>query len=126
VFVGFVSIFAYVISPDSSQYANQMHLSIHSKKPGFSVMMLTIPSDVETKQSVLEKVFFGKKSFDTEIPISNYSLENNKLTYTEYASDGLEGLTKTIDTDFINQNSAKQYIKEHTFGLEQINMVEIY
>ena len=37
VLVGFISIFAYVLAPDNSQYANQMHLAIHSKKPGFKV-----------------------------------------------------------------------------------------
>ena len=42
--IGFVSIFAYVIAPDNSQYANQMHISIHSKKPGFKISMLSLPS----------------------------------------------------------------------------------
>ncbi len=39
-----VAIFAYVLAPDSSKNANQMHLSIHSKSPGFKVEILTIPS----------------------------------------------------------------------------------
>jgi peptide/nickel transport system permease protein len=38
-----VSIFAYVLAPDNSENANQMHLSIHSKPPGFNVNMLSIP-----------------------------------------------------------------------------------
>jgi len=37
VVIGLISVFAYVIAPDNSQNANQMHLSIHSKKPGFKV-----------------------------------------------------------------------------------------
>lgn len=57
VLVGFVSIFAYVLAPDNSQYANQMHLSIHSKPPGFKVTMLTIPSQVKNKQSFSIKSF---------------------------------------------------------------------
>ncbi|WGD33594.1 ABC transporter permease [Olleya sp. YS] len=115
--VGLISVFAYVFAPDASQYANQMHVSIHSKSPGFSVDMLTIPSQIKNDQSFLDKVFFGNKNTDTEIPISNYSIIGNQLTYTEYASDGLEGVTKTINADFINKNSAKQYIKEVTFHL---------
>ena len=31
--VGLISIFAYVLAPDNTQYANQMHVSIHSKSP---------------------------------------------------------------------------------------------
>ncbi|RAJ15128.1 ABC transporter permease [Olleya aquimaris] len=115
--IGLVSVFAYVFAPDASQHANQMHVTIHSKSPGFSVDMLTIPSQIKNDQSFLDKVFFGNKNTDTEIPISNYSINGNQLTYTEYASDGLEGVTKTINANFINQNSAKQYIKKVTFYL---------
>ncbi|WP_397364695.1 ABC transporter permease [Olleya sp. R77988] len=116
--VGLISVFAYVFAPDDSQNANQMHVSIHSKSPGFNVDMLTIPSQIKNDQSFFNRVFFGKKNTDTEIPISSYSFDdNNQLTYTEYASDGLEGVSKTIAADFIMQNSAKQYINNVTFYL---------
>ncbi|OBX22469.1 MULTISPECIES: ABC transporter permease [Bizionia] len=112
IFVGLISIFAYVVAPDNSQYANQMHLSIHSKKPGFEVQMLTIPQKTDIKESVFSTVFFGKKIQDTETPITMYSTENNTLTYTEYASDGLEGMTKTID---MNGLSESDLISNKTF-----------
>ena len=118
ILVGLVSIFAYVFAPDNSQHANQMHLSIHSKNPGFKIQILTIPNQITSnEQSLKDKIFFGVKNADTEIPISNFSIEADNLTYTEYASDGLQGITKTINADFINQNSAKQYIKENFFLL---------
>ena len=63
VFCAFVALFAYVLAPDNSQNANQMHLSIHSKPPGFKVQMLTIPSKNSADQSVIDQVFFGKKKF---------------------------------------------------------------
>jgi len=112
VFVGVISIFAYVIAPDNSQFANQMHLSIHSKKPGFTVQMLTIPQETEIEDSFFSSIFFGKKIQDTEIPITSYSIQNNTLTYTEYASDGLEGMTKTID---MNGLSESDLISNKTF-----------
>ncbi|MFC5193722.1 ABC transporter permease [Bizionia hallyeonensis] len=112
VFVGVISIFAYVIAPDNSQYANQMHLSIHSKKPGFTVQMLTIPQETEMEDSFFSSIFFGKKIQDTEIPITSYSIQNNTVTYTEYASDGLEGMTKTID---MNGLSESDLISNKTF-----------
>ena len=58
VLVGVISVFAYAFAPDNSQYANQMHLSIHSKKPGFKITMLTIPSQLESDQRGFDK-FFG-------------------------------------------------------------------
>ncbi len=113
--VGLVSVFAYVFAPDNSQYANQMHLSIHSKQPGFEVDMLTIPSQLETNQSWLGEVFFGKKNTDTEIPISEYSVKEDMLMYKEYASDGLEGVEKTISLSVFLNNNVKNYIKEKRF-----------
>jgi len=114
-FIGFISVFAYVLAPDNSQYANQMHLSIHSKKPGFTVTMLTRPSKIKLQQSILDKLFFGKKNADTETPIDQYSLVSDTLKYTEYASDGLEGLTKEIHINEFPDEDVSTYIKEKTF-----------
>ncbi|MEN3325030.1 ABC transporter permease [Mariniflexile soesokkakense] len=113
--VGLISVFAYVFAPDSSQHANQMHLAIHSKRPGFQVSMLTMPSQLETNQSSFDKLFFGKKNADTEIPISEYKVEGNTLTYKEYASDGLEGVEKSIQITEFPNNSVETFVKEKTF-----------
>ena len=115
VFVGFISVFAYVLAPDNSQNANQMHLTIHSKKPGFNVQMLTIPSQIKNEQSFFSKVFYGVKNTDTEVPITNYKIENNELVYTEYASDGLEGVTKQISLNSFPNQDYKQFITLKTF-----------
>ncbi|WP_142785193.1 ABC transporter permease [Changchengzhania lutea] len=113
--VGLVSIFAYAIAPDSSKYANQMHLAIHSKKPGFSVDMLTLPATSTTPQSQFDKLFFGNKNVDSEIPISEYTINENQLTYIEYASDGLTGLEKSIDINLLENKNQNDFIKEKTF-----------
>ena len=121
VLVGLVSVFAYVIAPDNSEYANQMHLSIHSKKPGFKITMLTLPSNIENTQGFFSKVFFGKQNRDTEIPISDYKTEGNSLTYTEYASDGLQGQTKTVPLSIFPESDASVFIteKKFTFGTDK-------
>lgn len=115
IFVGIISVFSYVFAPDNTQYANQMHLAIHSEKPGFKVQMLILPSELETNQSSFDKLFFGKTNADSEIPISDYTLENDQLTYIEYASDGLEGAEKTIDIGLFSNRSADLLIKEKMF-----------
>jgi len=107
----FVAIFAYVLAPDNSQNANQMHLSIHSKAPGFKVTMLTIPS-TEKIETNFSDLFFGKKISATEIPISDYSTENNSLRITEYTSDG-EGLQKEIELALFPKASALEDIPRH-------------
>jgi len=115
VLVGLVSVFAYVFAPDDSQYANQMHLAIHSKRPGFKVTMLTIPSKIKIHQSGFDKLFFGKKNTDTEIPISAYEIKDDILIYKEYATDGLEGAEKTIKLNAFPNNSPQDFIQEKRF-----------
>lgn len=117
VLCGFLAIFAYVLAPDNSSNANQMHLEIHTKKPGFKVLMLTIPSNQVSKQSFLNAFLFGKKSHQTEIPISTYSISNNKLTIQIFSENNTQSLTKTYPiSKFLNKDITK-FIKTKTFYL---------
>jgi peptide/nickel transport system permease protein len=115
-----VAIFAYGLAPDNSENANQMHLSIHSKAPGFTVKMLVLPAGLE-KQKGFYTFFFGNENATTEIPISDYSVLQNGISISQYTEDG-SGLTKDFSLDrFPNLAASSQiptrYIKEQTFLL---------
>lgn len=116
-----LAIFAYALAPDNSQNANQMHLSIHSKNPGFSVTMLTVPVAAE-EQNPLAVFFFGKKTADTEIPISGYTIKRNSIEIAEYTPDGSGGLQKEYALSLFPKASRaeeipQKYISEKTFLL---------
>lgn len=116
-----VAIFAYAIAPDDSQNANQMHLSIHSKTPGFTVQLLTIPSAVEHGNGVAS-FFFGKKTTASEIPISAFETTSNGILITEYSADATDGLQKEYKTSLFPkaksaETIAAQYVSEKTFIL---------
>ena len=113
--IGLVSVFAYLFSPDASKNANQMHLSIHSKSPGFNVQMLTVPSGIASDQSFMSKLFFGKENNDTEIPIQSYKVVKNAIHYVEYASDGLQGLEKQIELKQFPNSDYKSFIDNRSF-----------
>ena len=97
IFMAFISVFAYVLAPDDSQFANQMHVSIHSKQPGFTVQMLVIPNALTTDQNFFNRLFFGNLNPPSEIPITSYQPESHQIKYSEYASEGLKGLEKTLE-----------------------------
>ena len=111
--VGLVSIFAYALAPDHTQYANQMHLSIHSKPPGFSVQMLIQPNTQKDQQNKFDKLFFGSKFPDTELPISAYRIQDNQLTYSPYEAKDLVVMEQLID----HTTTTKPFVKEKTFYL---------
>jgi peptide/nickel transport system permease protein len=113
---GLIAIFAYLLAPDNSSNANQMHLEIHSKKPGFEVLMLSMPPKELTEQSFLDKLFYGSKNQATEIPISNYSISENKLIIENYSEDTSESLQKSFPiSQFPKQISS--YIQSKKFYL---------
>lgn len=99
VLCGLIALGAYIIAPDNSQNANQMHLSIHSRAPGFEVTMLTIPSTLEKESFSIKALFFGKQNNDTEIPITDYSLEDGYIMYTPYAGDDIQGIPKRLNME---------------------------
>jgi len=122
VFCGFIAVFAYVFAPDNSQNANQMHLSIHSKPPGFKVQMLTVPSQEVIKQSFLNTLFFGVKNRDTEIPIERYVVDKGELNFFPYNEGETIGIAKNIELQNFPQGLSikeitDQFISTRTFVL---------
>lgn len=86
VLLGLLSAFAYVIAPDNSEYANQMHLAIHSKPPGFETKMLTIPIGAPP-ESKLEYYFFGFPNTVSEVPLRSYQIVGDAIEYVEYTDE---------------------------------------
>ena len=111
-FCGFIAVFCYHLAPDNSNFANQMHLEIHSKPPGFKVNMLTIPSDEKKENSFIDFIINGNKITGTEIPILSYSIQGENLEIIQYA----DGLAKQYPLSVIN-NKPKIFIKQRNFIL---------
>lgn len=109
-FCGLVAVFCYVIAPDNSNAANQMHLEIHSKSPGFSVLMLSIPPKSTEKQSLFSVFINGKQNTNTEVPINSYSIKNNELEIIKYS----DGLPKNYALSLFN-NQPEKFIQKKTF-----------
>ena len=114
---GFIAVFAYYLAPDNSNNANQMHLEIHSKKPGFEVLMLTIPSKETLKQSFFNKLLYGEKSYKSEIPISNYSILENTLNIQTYTENNVESLSKSYPLSIFPEKDSSTFIKTRKFYL---------
>lgn len=117
----FISVFAYVLAPDNSENANQMHLSIHSKPPGFQVNMLLIPLDGKPKKS-LSNYFFGFPNTVTEVAIESYKIIGSTIEYVEYSDEPALKMVKQLDLDAFSGKESKSsveqdLIKKRTFYL---------
>jgi len=114
---GLIALFAYFIIPDASKNANQMHLSIHSKGPGFSTTILTIPSDEPKKQGWLSKHFLGEQINDTELALQSYEIAGDRLIYVPYTGDDIEGMAKELEVEGDVGAFAKANISQRSFLL---------
>ncbi|NQY06986.1 MAG: ABC transporter permease [Flavobacteriaceae bacterium] len=102
---GLIAIFAYLVAPDNTKNANQMHVSIHSQSPGFEVQLLTIPGVATEEQSFLDKTFFGIRSQDTELPIAGFRVTNEALYIKEYMPNGLSEIEKVFTPEMLGVTS---------------------
>ncbi|PQJ21155.1 ABC transporter permease [Tenacibaculum sp. SG-28] len=107
---GLIAVFCYALAPDNSTAANDMHLEIHSKPPGFSVTMLQIPALEEEKENWWSILKNGKKTTPKEIPIISYTIKEDHLEIVKYADQ----LTQKINLSIVN-NNPKKYIRTKTF-----------
>lgn len=94
VLISIVSLFAYFIIPDKVSNANQMHLAIHSKSPGFKTKILQIPIANQQKKSILNRLFFGKNITFEEIAISDYTIDDNQLVVTLFKNKDVQTTLK--------------------------------
>ncbi len=85
-FIATVSIFAYFLAPDNSPNANNMNLSIHSQRPGFSVDILKEKKTRIDNQSFYEILLFGVSEISDEIAVSDHYIEDDLIFYNEFNS----------------------------------------
>ena len=116
-----ISVFAYVIAPDNSVNANQMHLSIHSQSPGFKVKMLHVPNDLDKDHSQLSTLIYGNPNAGNQYPISSYKIGDDGIWIEHFnfeypgqyewfpmtAFRGLSSVSEIVD----------QHIVDHRFVL---------
>ncbi|MGB2128792.1 MAG: ABC transporter permease [Flavicella sp.] len=111
----FVAVFCYVIAPDDSSNANQMHLEIHSKPPGFSSLLIEIPNAKKT--SIWEYFLKGNTNPKEEILINSYRLDNDHIIVTKKNNLFEE---KKIPLTLFDGNPEKYiYNKTYYFGTDR-------
>ncbi|MHC1702511.1 MAG: ABC transporter permease [Tenuifilaceae bacterium] len=87
---GLLAILGYVITPDSTPYANQQHLEIATRKPGLKVTMVLIRKVEPVKQrSFFGRMFNGQDMEYREVPANNWRFEKDLLIVGEFNDLGL-------------------------------------
>jgi peptide/nickel transport system permease protein len=131
-FVGVAVLIAclgYLITPDSTPFANDQYLEIGLKKPGFSVTMLPVKNDgIRTNaQAFYKTMISGKKSGTQNIPVRSYLIVNDHILYIEYgALPGDISLVKSLPLSRVEMPVRKTFwVGTDRFGRDYLSLLMI-
>lgn len=105
----FLSIGAYFVSPDSTPYANEQHLEIAVRKPGFKIFFLEIKKMNSEKNFFISRLIYGQPTDCISTPIYRHWKQDGKQfveTYTGDTPNNGEIIAIDENTDYqINQRT---------------------
>ena len=85
-----VALFAYIIAPDGTPYANRMVIELGAKQPGFTKQFLLVSKAVKpTEKSKLAGWLSGVESQYKEVPLNSYWFTENSIFIQHYIDDDL-------------------------------------
>lgn len=83
-----ISILGFLITPDSSPYANDQKPELHIKKPGFKAQMLLVrKNELSRKDGWFKKMIFGEVSEYSFIPAYTYSFKGFDIVIEEFTGN---------------------------------------
>ena len=95
----FISLFGYLIAPDSSPNADLQTVEIQAKKPGYKQLFLKIPDKKNVEISWFTKLTSGKTNDFRLLPITKYYIKNDSLFVNKYVDED----TSVVQSYSINQ-----------------------
>ena len=134
-FTSFVAILGYLITPDSTPYANNQSLELATKKPGFNILVLNRRlNKPKTDISLFHKMLYGAPKEFESIPIVSYKFVGDNIVVEHYTgmnpNEGAIETYKLVDIIFPfskypqNVNNAHPSIKELRMKVERSYIFE--
>jgi peptide/nickel transport system permease protein len=121
-----VSLLGYLITPDKTPFANEQHLEVSMKKPGFSVLMLKVlKNGAPEKVGFVRKMLFGQPAVYRNIPISDYHFESDRIFYHEYTGD-TSFMPPIKDIDLIEVVYDMNKVKSYSTDDDTIAITDVY
>lgn len=80
-----IAVLGYLITPDSTPFANDQNLELSAKRPGSKVQFLKVRKNIQTPaKSIFHIMLFGSQSVYETIPIDNYAIEDSIVKIKQY------------------------------------------
>jgi len=93
-----IAVFGYLLTPDSTPYANDQVLEIATEPPGFAIDMLKVRKNrAEKDESFLTLLMTGRENLYKLVPIKEYEFDSTNIIVHRYT-----GSANTADIDTFN------------------------
>ncbi|HNW96811.1 MAG TPA: ABC transporter permease [Bacteroidales bacterium] len=87
-FAVIIAIAGYLITPDSTPFANAQHIEIAAKNPGFTIPMLKVEKNqIENKTNFFNTMLYGKESDYVYYPLYSWHFEGANIITEDYSGD---------------------------------------
>jgi peptide/nickel transport system permease protein len=118
---GLVAVFAYLLAPDPTPYANRMIVELGARSPGFSKDLLFLPKSIKQEEvSGLTATFSGKPSNYNALPVNAISFMGDSIIVRHYIDEGIEdtlrfplALWQEKESAGLSLAQKAAYIREH-------------
>ncbi|MCX6306966.1 MAG: ABC transporter permease [Bacteroidetes bacterium] len=129
-FIGFATVVAclgYLVTPDSTPYANDQYLELGLKKPGFSVTMLPVKNNLpRTGDNFITTMISGKRANTLNIPIRAWSARGNHILYIEFGALADASMVKFLPLNAVEAPVTKTFlIGTDRFGRDYLSELMI-
>lgn len=83
-----ISVLGYVITPDSTPFANDQKPELHIKEPGFNIQMLRMRKNEAAKsENIFMKMFVGHTGKYNNIPVYSYKFDGPNIIVEEFTGE---------------------------------------
>ena len=124
----FLALFVYYLAPDSSPFANEMHLELATLEPGTEVSFIQFKCKDESSQTFINRLAYGQNSTCKSKPVSSYLREADVLVYTDFGSSYPKKVPiHQLQGDDINSFVAQQkfYLGTDRYGRDLLSRLMV-
>ncbi|MFN2396110.1 MAG: ABC transporter permease [Bacteroidales bacterium] len=122
-----IAVLGYLITPDSTPFANDQNLELSAKRPGSKVQFLKIRKNIQAPaKGIFHTMLFGSQSMFETIPIENFVIEDSIIKIQQYTGyDGFEGMEREFHiADVLFPLDSLKTRNDSLFAFFQSNPVE--
>lgn len=114
-----VAVFAYVLAPDHTPYADLQTVEIQARKPGYQQLFLKLPAGESKTTNLLQRMYAGKPANSKYLPIRSYKVVGDSVAVQKLIDEDTAVL-QVYSINEITRNqpaSLNDHFEKRTFWL---------